>query len=63
MTRDGWHVEPAPDQRILLRYVGTEAVLIDHQTVSETRAVGFSPSGAALVIATTADITLLTRPT
>jgi hypothetical protein len=38
-----------------------DLVEILDETVVEIRALGFSPSGAALVIATTADVMLLTR--
>jgi hypothetical protein len=67
MTSDGWTVERIPvdwpDERIILRppFPDDEMIQIHHETLFEVRAAGFSPSGAALVIASSGEFTLLTR--
>ncbi|GAA2569918.1 hypothetical protein GCM10010435_50040 [Winogradskya consettensis] len=70
---DGWSVDiVAPDwpsERVLLSYRASPYTAaeqqgwwhIHHNTVSELRATGFSPSGAFLVIATTSDVTIWAR--
>jgi hypothetical protein len=67
MTRDGWTVERVPvdwpDERIILRapFPADEMIQIHDETLFEVRAAGFSPSGAALVIASSGEFTLITR--
>lgn len=67
MTHDGWSVARVPvdwsGERIILRapYPDDEEIQVHDETFFEIRAVGFSPSGTALVIASTGEITLLTR--
>jgi hypothetical protein len=68
MTGDGWGVERMPvdwpDERIVLRAPHPrwdEMIQIHHETVFSIRAVGFSPSGAALVIASSGEFSLITR--
>jgi hypothetical protein len=74
-TADGWVVEvvsPAwPNDRVLLcadgglPHNGPHGELwwhVFHSCYSELRAVGFSPSGRTLAVATSSDITLWTRP-
>jgi hypothetical protein len=68
MTEDGWVVERMPvdwpHERIVLRppYPRSgEMVQIHDETLFWIRAAGFSPSGAALVIASTGAVTLVTR--
>ncbi|MGK5547173.1 hypothetical protein ACSNOH_20925 [Streptomyces sp. URMC 127] len=72
-TEDGWTVEVAspdwPHHRVLLSAdgglcrgpAGEKWWHIFHARWSELRAAGFSPSGRTLVVATSSDITLLTR--
>jgi hypothetical protein len=67
-TSDGWTVERMPvdwpDERIVLRAPharGDEMIQIHHETLFEIRAVGFSPSGAALTVASSGEFTLVTR--
>jgi hypothetical protein len=67
MTNDGWLVERVPvdwpDERIVLRAANAwdEMVQIHHETLFQMRAVGFSASGSALVIASSGEFTLITR--
>jgi hypothetical protein len=68
ITHDGWIVERIPvdwpDERIVLRTPDPpwdEMVQIHHETLFRVRAAGFSPSGAALVIASSGEFTLITR--
>ncbi len=69
----GWSVDIAspdwPHERVLLStgspYTGAHGETwwhIFHSRYSELRAAGFSPSGATLVVATSSDINLWTRP-
>jgi hypothetical protein len=73
-TSDGWHVEvvsPAwPNDRVLLSRGsgmphrgphGERWWHVFHSHYSELRAVGFSPSGRTLAVATSSDVTLWTR--
>jgi hypothetical protein len=66
-TSDGWVVERIPldwpDERIILRAANAwdEMIQIHNETVFEIRAAGFSPSGSALVIASSGEFTLITR--
>jgi hypothetical protein len=72
-TEDGWVVDVVspdwPHHRVLLSAdgglcrgpAGEQWWHIFHSDYSELRAVGFSPSGQSIVIATSSDITLLTR--
>ena len=72
-TRDGWLIDTVspdwPHERVLLShlsdpYTGEEGVTwwhIFHANVSVLRAVGFSPSGTTLVVATSSDVTIWTR--
>jgi hypothetical protein len=53
-----------PHERIVLRAPDPpwdEMIQIHHETVFEIRAAGFSPSGAALIIASNGEFTLITR--
>ncbi|MFI6844260.1 hypothetical protein OG535_38680 [Kitasatospora sp. NBC_00085] len=73
-TEDGWTVEVVspdwPHHRVLLSAdgglcrgpAGEKWWHIFHAHYSELRAAGFSPSGRTLVVATSSDITLWTRP-
>ncbi|MEV4466108.1 hypothetical protein AB0J51_21100 [Micromonospora echinofusca] len=73
-TEDGWTVDVVapdwPNHRVLLstdggRHSGPPGRTwwhIFHSNYSELRAAGFSPSGRTLVIATSNDVTLMTRP-
>jgi hypothetical protein len=73
-TEDGWTLDVVapdwPNHRVLL---STDGGLhrgpaggtwwhIFHSDYSELRVAGFSPSGRALVIATSSDVTLISRP-
>jgi len=72
-TEDGWTTEVVspdwPHHRVLLSAdgglcrgpAGEQWWHIFHSDYSELRATGFSPSGQSIVIATSSDITLLTR--
>ncbi|MFF3329166.1 hypothetical protein ACFYWX_06320 [Streptomyces sp. NPDC002888] len=75
-TGDGWTVEvvtPAwPNERVLLSHGdgmphrgphGERWWHVFHSNYSELRAVGFSPSGQTLAVATSSDVTLWTRRT
>ncbi|WP_430787854.1 hypothetical protein [Actinoplanes sp. G11-F43] len=70
-ARSGWTVRvvsPAwPAERVLLTaddnpWTGDAWWHIFHADVTELRAAGFSPSGSTLIVATTSDVTLWTRP-
>jgi hypothetical protein len=68
MTGDGWVVERIPvdwpDERIVLRAPNPPwdaLVQVHHETLFQIRAAGFSPSGGALVMATSGEFTLITR--
>ncbi|MGX1367800.1 hypothetical protein RKD19_003159 [Streptomyces canus] len=74
-TADGWHVQVVspvwPHDRVLLSHGsgmphrdphGERWWLVFNSLFSELRAVGFSPSGRTLAVATSSDLTLWTRP-
>ncbi|WP_405517217.1 hypothetical protein [Streptomyces canus] len=74
-TADGWHVEVVspvwPNDRVLLSLGsgmphrgphGERWWHVFHSDYSELRAVGFSPSGRTLAVATSSDVTLWRRP-
>nr|BFE60513.1 hypothetical protein GCM10020063_050390 [Dactylosporangium thailandense] len=72
-TQDGWVVDTVspdwPSERVVLSRDGNPNSgeegstwwLIFHSTYSELRAVGFSPSGNTLVVATSSDVTIWAR--
>ena len=73
MTEDGWTLDVVspdwPHHRVILSAdgglchgpAGGDWWHIHHATHTSMRATGFSPTGACLVIATSSDLTLLTR--
>jgi hypothetical protein len=72
LTEDGWPVSVVspdwPNERVLLSrgdihqgQLGQDWWHIHHETVSELRAVGFSPSGRTLIIASSGELALFTR--
>jgi hypothetical protein len=60
-TSDGWEVELLGGERVVLRAPDGQERVVAEETVWEVRAVGFSPRGAALVVATTGDVTVFLR--
>src|SRR5262249_21405938 len=67
MTFDGWGVERVavdwPDERILLThpYPSRRKSQIHEERSADVRAVGFAPSGRALIVATSAEFILFAR--